>query len=175
MADTYFTSAVPLTSLAWVEDTSDTENMVKNLLNLHWWDEYLGHGRFMECCLVLVKVMYGSMFLASAISGVEPTIVAFAAIDGSPALLAIPFFLASGLSFMGLLLNGMGYECSKWFRIFGATVGMSIWLFVIGNNLRLGHPFAGVMPWMLMAIVASLWIIRRGIKGLPRPGALGQF
>lgn len=171
MAEQYFiSSGTPI----GVVPTSAGEEMVGKLLNLRWWDNYLGHGRFMETCLVGVKLIYGCMFLASAVSGTPPTIVAFASIDDSPIFLATPFFLAAGLSLTGLVLNGMGYECSKWFRILGATVGMSIWLFVIGNNLRLGHPFAGVMPWMIMAIVASLWIVRRGIKGLPRPGALGS-
>jgi hypothetical protein len=132
---------------------------------------YLGHGRALESALAFVKLQYALMIAAS------PWPVFMLAINdvNLPKLvLALPFFLAGGTSFLGLALNHAGYPCSRFFRIAGAAMGMSVWVYILTKNILIGWIAAGVNPWCLMGIIASVWIIRRGALGLPPPGMPGQ-
>lgn len=127
----------------------------------------------LETFLILVKYIYGMMFLLGDTLNIPPVVIAFKDLNIDGAYISIPFFLMASISLFGLWANATGYEWSKYFRIFGATLGMTMWLFIILNDCRMGVYFAGVHPWMTIAILGSMWIIRRGVKGLPRPGAAG--
>jgi hypothetical protein len=144
------------------------------LKKLRWWDEYLGHGRMLESCLVAVKYMYAGMYILASFTDIDPAFVALKDLDAEPILVAIPFFLMASVSLAGLILNASGYDSSRYYRILGATMGMTMWLFILGMDFFVYHIyFAGVHPWVIIGILGSLWIIRRGVKGLPVPGASG--
>lgn len=137
-------------------------------------DAFFGHGRLLEGILILVKTTYAVGLLFT-----PPNMIAMVSLSdiGAPIwACAIPFATAATLSGVGLYLNYLGYYCCKYFRIWGATVGMAIWIFILIGNYRMGVLLAGLTPWMLWAgIFGSIWIIRRGMLGLPRPGAVGAM
>ncbi len=134
---------------------------------VRWWDVYLGHGRMTEALLVFVEAQYALMFLLAS-----PFVIAFQDLPYS-AWLAAPFAVAALLSGAGLLTNAMGYPVCHALRIVGAAVGMTIWLFLLAKNVFVGIPLTSTTPWMVAGVVASVWIIRRGMAGLPIPGAPG--
>lgn len=138
---------------------------------LSWIEVYLGHGRMTEACLVFVKLQFAAILLF--VPRNEILIIAFEDIPVHAQILAVPFLMAALPSFVGLVLNALGYDASKWFRIFGASIGIGIWVFLLAKNCLIGNYASATNPWMLMAILASIWIIRRGMLGLPRPGAPG--
>src|SRR4051812_12527430 len=129
-------------------------------LKIDWWDDYLGHGRFTEVFLIGVEFLYTILFIVSWWLDIPPIFIAFSEFNDYLGFLPVPFAISGVVSLAGLLLHAHGYESSRWFRVAGATIGMSIWLFILGNGWRLGTFFAGGSPWMIMAIPASLWIIR---------------
>lgn len=144
----------------------------KWFIRIWWIDIYFGHGRALEGFLIFVKLQYALMWL---IVPVDTFIMAFQDIQIQREYFSLPFAAAVVPSLIGMILNARGFECSKWFRVAGATIGMSIWIFVLSKNVLVGTYASGINPWMLGGIVGSIWIIRRGILGLPRPGAPGAM
>lgn len=130
---------------------------------------YLGHGRALESALVFVKLQF---FVMMAFSPWPPFVMAFRDLPLSHWVLSLPFLAAGGTSLVGLVLNAWGYERSRFYRIAGASMGMSIWIYILVKNVLIGWPASGINPWCMMGIVGSIWIIRRGALGLPPPGAV---
>lgn len=137
-------------------------------------DAWFGHGRALEGILILVKYTYFIMFLFTPKDRIA--MISLGDVEWIPGyILALPFFVAATLSAIGLTLNALSFELCRYFRIWGATVGMMIWIFILIGNHRHGYVLAGLSPWCFwVGIFGSIWIIRRGYKGLPRPGATGE-
>ena len=146
----------------------------KAIALLHSINIFLGHGRALESALVFVKFLYWLML--TVIPEERTQFIAFQDVRGIVPgfLLALPYLAAATLSFTGLALNACGNHRSRYYRIFGASTGMSIWLFILLKDYVHGVYMAGLHPWCIMAIFADVWIIHRGYLGLPRPGAPGQ-
>lgn len=141
----------------------------KKLIRL---DLFLGYGRALESFLIFVKFLYFCMFLfGSTLINQDPFFIAFSAIDvPDRRIFCIPFLMAWLPGFLGLYLNACANHNSKYYRILGASFGFTIWLFVLSENCLLGVYLAGVNPWVLAGMIASLWIIRRGLLDKPTPG-----
>lgn len=139
---------------------------------LWWLDIYLGHGRMLETALVFVEFQYAAMLIC--VPPIHIVVLALEDLHVATILKALPFLISATISFAGLCLNAAGYEISKWFRVVGATFGMGLWTFILIKNVYLGYFAAGVNPWCTMGILGSLWIIRRGLMGLPKPGSAGS-
>lgn len=134
-------------------------------------DNYLGHGRMLESALIFVKIQYALIFLVAPPKDIF--VIAFADLDHPAWVLALPFAICASLQFTGISLNILGFDCSRWFRIIGASIGMAIWTFMLIKNCMIGYYVTGLNPWMLMAIVGSVVIIRKAFLNLPIPGAAG--
>jgi hypothetical protein len=135
-------------------------------------DFFLGYGQALESFLVFVKFQYFLMFAFGAtLLKQDPFFIAFSAIELTERQwFCIPFLLAWLPGFVGLLLKGRQDPRAKFYRVTGASFGFMIWLFVLTENIILGVYLAGVNPWVLAGLIASLWIIRRGL--LDRPNLL---
>ena len=129
-------------------------------------------GRALEVVLILVKYTYAVMFVVTPKERVA--MIAMTDIVWVPGyLIALPFLFAAGLSTIGMVQNALGYDSARRCRIWGATVGMMIWIFILIGNHRHGYLLAGLTPWCIWAgIFGSIWIIRRGKKGVPGPGVV---
>lgn len=137
---------------------------------------FLGHGRALEGALVFVKLQFGLMLTASSLDLIDPPfVIALNDLAGVVPLWvqSLPFWVTGVVQAVGLHLNAAGYASCKYLRIVGASMGMAIWTYILTKNILLGVVAAGVNPWCLMGILASVWIVRRGALGLPRPGAPG--
>lgn len=134
---------------------------------------FLGHGRMLESALTFVKFLYAVMLLSIPRHRVQ--FVALSDVPLPSAVLAMPFFLAASLSFTGLVLNALTIDRARIYRMAGAAVGLSIWAFVLLKDYSIGIYMAGLHPWCIMGVLASIWIIHRGYLGLPRPGAPGAL
>ena len=158
-------------SRLWGVLAQPVRDFVEGVLRI---DSFLGHGRKLEAALIFVKLQY--FVLLSFAPKDAIFILAFQPLNVSPRLLALPFLLCGTLQLIGLILNARGYPQSRWFRIVGATIGMMLWLYILGENVLVIRVWAaGINPWMAMGIVGSITIIRNGVLGQPRPGAPGAF
>lgn len=137
-------------------------------------DNFLGHGRKLEASLVFVKLQYAALLLVAPHD--EIVILAFWPVPVAQELIALLFLAIAAVQLVGLLLNAKGYKQSKWWRVVGATAGLAVWLFILGENVFVLHVvFAGQNPWYLLGAVGSVTLIRSGIRGLPKPGAPGAI
>lgn len=125
---------------------------------------YIGHGRALESALIFVKLEFGLMLI---LAPTRPFIVALNDVQLSQWLLSLPFLISGCTSLVGLVLNAKGYRCSRIFRIVGATIGMTCWIYIVSKSVLVGLPFSGMNPWCVMGILGSIWIIRRGALGQP--------
>lgn len=143
---------------------------------LRRFNAFLGHGRALECALIFVKFEYAGMFLGHSVGLLSaPFFIAFNDLAGvAPSwVLALPFFATAATQSVGLYLNASGYYSSKYFRVVGGSMGMMLWSYILTKNVLLGVLMAGVNPWCVMGIVASAYLVRRGVLGLPKPGSPG--
>lgn len=145
---------------------NDPKRWPKWLWRVWWFDRAIGDGRLLETGLISVKLTYGVQWLFFP---AELFVFAFSDINAPRWVFSIPFFYAAIPSAIGLYLNMRGDHRSKWFRIFGATVGMSIWMFILMKNFQHGAFALAINPWMFMGIWGSLLIIRRAVLHEPDP------
>jgi len=133
-------------------------------------DSYLGHGRMLETALIFVKFQYAVIFLL--IPADQIYFIAFSDFTHAK-WVAIIARLTALLQSAGLWLNMRGSNFSRWFRLTGAALGLAIWTFMLIKSCLLGFWVTGLNPWIFMAALGSLMLIRKGLLNLPRPGALG--
>ena len=154
-----------------VTSTQPSRSIAKSLVRFF---AFLGHGRMLETALVFVELQYAVMLTSTSMDGwVFHAFDDISSSGATSAAIRTPFWIAGMLGAIGLILNGRGYKQSRYFRVAGGTIGLTIWMWLLAKNMLLGNFASALNPWLLMAIVGSMVIITRGMQGLPRPGAPG--
>jgi hypothetical protein len=158
--------------VVWSEEQAFLRPWERLLSIWHRIERFLGHGRALETFLTLVTFQF---WVILVFSPWRPHIIALQDVPLSDWAISVPFLVSWAPSSVGLFLNAWGFEASRYFRIVGASAGMTVWFYILTKNCLVGYWFAGVNPWCTMGILSSAWIIHRGMLGLPRPGAPGEF
>ena len=134
---------------------------------------FAGHGRALESYLVGVKILFAIFIVHPVASGGQVTVIADLTDVIPSALLAAPFFLIGVTQGLGLWLNYRGVERSWMFRAAGAWAAMLLWNWVIVKSILVGVVVSGIMPFSIMSMLASVFILWKSLNRLPVPGAVG--
>lgn len=131
----------------------------------------LGHGRALEAYLIGAKMLMGMIILAPSI---KVQMLPLSDLLWMPDWWLSAPFLAIGMTQMiGLTLNINGVRSSWMWRSTGASAGICLWTWLITKTIAIGAIGAGSLPFWVMSLVASTFLLWRGINRLPHPGAPG--
>jgi|ERR1041385_2787541 hypothetical protein len=133
---------------------------------------FFGHGRALETYLVCVKLLF-AVFVLEPLGGGSITVVSDLHQAVPDSVIALPFFIVGVVQGVGIWLNYEGVSSSWVFRAAGAFFAMMLWNWIIVKAILIGVVVTGMMPFVIMSLVASTFILWKALNRLPVPGAVG--
>lgn len=133
---------------------------------------WLGHGRALEANFVFIK------FVLAFTIWFDPHLDMITLNDLQwfiPRwIIALPFAIVAMVQLIGLVLNIRGYECNWIFRAVGASMGITLWFWIIIKSFMVGSISTGMASLAITAIPSSAFLLWKAINRLPIPGKMGM-
>lgn len=131
----------------------------------------LGHGRALETYLIGYKLLTGFTILMPGVKPQNPVLTDL--LWMSDYWLSVPFLLIGTVQLVGVILNMNGIWSSWLWRTVGAAGGILLWTWFLIKTCLIGAIWAGSISLSIVSLLASIFLLWRGLNHLPRPGVPG--